>query len=425
MQGEDFERAFKQLRDKGVKFFEVVFQDLGGVLRGRVLKPEKPDDVARGFRIDAFSTGFSGVEDSDATLLPDLSTLRVYESSIGRTGFLIGDLYRGGKPMETYPRNLLKKWEAESRYKVLLGAELEFYLARDYKPVDNGGYMYVSPYSTVYPVIAEIVTKAEEAGLALKAAHHEVGPGQYEVLPTPMSPLALSDAIVFLKKLIWEAASARGLQATFMPKPFNGLPGNGLHVHISVHDGDRNVLFEDGELTEEGRSVIGGLLAYTVPLILFTNPTVNSYKRLVPGFEAPIYLTWGRGNRSTMIRVPMGLRGASGVVEYRLPDSSGNVYLKALAVLYSAERGLRERVDPGPECRVNAFLADGYPRIPGTLGEALEKSLESIGKTPELRDLLSKVAELEKGEWRRYLEEAGSPEASEVTEWEVKRYFLG
>jgi len=422
-QSEEFSRKFSELRTLGVKFFEVVFQDLWGTIRGRILKPEKAEDVLRGFRVDAYSLGFSRIEESDALLVPDTSTLRIYRTSLGPTGFLVGDLYFEGKPLPNYPRAVLKDASSTLGFDVLIGAEIEFYLARDYKPLDTGAYMHLSPYTSNSSFLAEVMGRAEGAGVAITAAHHEVGPGQYEVLPRAMPPVELGDTVVFLKKLVWEAASERNIQATFMPKPFKNLPGNGLHLHISLYKNGGNILVEDGEITEAGLSVVGGLLYHAVPLILLTNPTVNSYKRLTPGFEAPIYVSWGRGNRSTMVRLPMGLKGLAGPVEYRLPDASGNIYLKILSAIYSARKGLELGLEPPPECRDNAYKRSDLKSIPQTLGEAIEAAARNIESAPDLKTLLVKLIELKTREWNSYVSSAGNPDPREITDWEIREYF--
>ena len=421
---EGFQRKFDELRSMGVRYYEVVFQDLSGAIRGRLLKPETPDDVLKGFRIDAYSTGFAGVEYSDALLVPDLDTLRVYRTRLGRTGFIIGDLYVDGKPLPLYPRHALRQAESSLNIKMLVGAELEFYLTRDFQPLDEGSYMHVSPFLSNTLFLAEIMDRADESGVKIRAAHHEVGPGQYEVLPEPLSPLGIADTIVFLKKLLWEAAAERGIQATFMPKPFTGLPGNGLHLHVSLNDGGRNILVEDGELTERALNVIAGILDLSIPLAILTNPTVNSYKRLIPGYEAPVYVSWGRGNRSTMVRIPVGAKSLSGTIEYRLPDSSGNVYLKVLALVYAVTRGLEEKLEPPPECRYNAFERDGLPRVPSSLGEALETAKGAWAVDGVVKVLLDKLSEIKAAEWRAYLRQLKGGDGGEVTSWEVQNYFF-
>ncbi|MGC9147329.1 MAG: glutamine synthetase family protein [Infirmifilum sp.] len=420
---EDFERQFNNLRSKSIRYFEVAFQDLSGVIRGRILKPGKADDILKGFRVDAFSTGFTSVENSDVHLLPDPHTLRLYRTRMGIVGFLIGDFYIDGKPFELYPRNALKEVVGGLRKELLLGAELEFYLARNYKPLDMGGYMDLSPYTVNHEVLLEIIENAREAGVEVKAGHHEVGPGQYEIVPPPMNPLELADTVVFLKKLVWETAARSGLQATFMPKPFEGLPGNGMHLHISYVSGGRNLLVEEGELTSMGSSLIGGLLTYARPFTLLTNPTVNSYKRLTPGFEAPVYLSWGRGNRSTMIRVPVGLEGLSGTVEFRLPDSSGNIYLKVLSTVFSVSKGLEDNIKPPPECHCNVFESKGLERVPQSLGEALEIAGKGVNGIEPLKPFIEKISEAKRKEWIAYLQSLNGHDHGSVTQWEIKEYF--
>ena len=421
---EEFKKQFNELRNKGVKFYEVALQDLHGHIRGRILKPEKPEDVLKGYRVDAYSIGFLPIEDSDAMLIPDPTTLKVYRTRMGLTAFLIGDLYKDGKPLDIYPRTLLREYSRSKNYRVLMGAELEFYLTKNHRPIDNGSYMYLSPYSNNSAFLAEAIIRAEEAGVAISATHHEVGPSQYEILPKARTPLELADEVVFLKKLLWETAYEKGLEATFMPKPFKGLPGNGLHIHVSLHNGERNIAIEEGEITETGKRVVGGLLSYSSTFALLTNPTVNSYKRLAPGFEAPVYISWGRGNRTTMIRLPVGLKGLSGTIEYRLPDPAGNIYLKILSVLYSTVKGLEENLTPPPETRENLFEKNGLPRVPQSLGEAINISQKSPSLPRDLKKLTEKMVELKTKEWDTYSRIAGNHDPQEITDWEIKEYFF-
>jgi len=416
--------ALERLALRGdMKYFSVVFQDLDGRIHERVLKAKNPQALAGGFRVDGYSIGLASIEDSDLTVIPDPSTLRLVNSLFGRTAILVGDLYYGSKPLPTYPRHILREVAENLGFDPLVGLEVEFYLTSGYKPADNGYYW--SPLSsTASSVLAGVIEELENAGIGVHSAHHEVGPGQYELLPEPMSPLAAADALLLIKKVIWHKAAQHGLSATFMPKPFTGLPGSGLHLHLSAHRNGSNILVEDGQLTEQGLSFIAGLLAHARANALLTNPTVNSYKRLIPGFEAPVLVAWGVGNRSVLVRVPRGPRGASGTVEYRLPDSSGNVYLALAAVLSAGADGLRRSLKPPPPCSENAYKLTGLEAVPRNLHEAA--SLVDNATLPEGggRKAVELLAASKLEEWESYISSTGaSPSQAEVTEWELKRYF--
>jgi glutamine synthetase len=413
-------KLFSKLGEHGVKYLEVAFQDLEGRIRSRVVKVGAAGHLLNGFRTDGFSIGFLPVESSDLQVVPDLSTLRLYRTRRGVFGFVIADLYYEGKPLPTYPRHLLREVARRAPVEVKVGVELELYLLRGGRPADGHGYWEVGGQGL--EVLLDVV-EAVDGSVEVHSVHHEVGPGQYELLPAPQDPVSAADTVVFLKRVVRAVAAERGLTATFMPKPFEGLPGSGMHLHFSAERGGEPVFTSDGELTEEGRSFIGGLLAHARELAALTNQSVNSYKRLVPGMEAPVYIAWGPGNRSALVRVPLSGNGVGRTIEYRLPDSCGNTYLAVAAALLAGLRGLQEKADPGPPLRSNAYGLQGLPRVPESLGEAVEELARSrAARDSPLAAVLGKYLELKQREWREYLEvcKSGCPG---VTEWEVARYL--
>ncbi|QOJ79313.1 glutamine synthetase [Infirmifilum lucidum] len=417
------EERERLLSRSSAKYYSVVFQDLEGRLHERILRATNAGELEEGFRVDGYSVGLANIEDSDLLVKPDFATLRVYNSPFGRTAFLVGDIYYESKPLPYHPRYILKSVAENLNFEVLVGFEVEFYLTRGGKPADSGYYW--SPIdNTALHAIAEILEELSSTGVEVRSAHHEVGPGQYEVLPAPMSPVAAADTLLLVKKAIWSVAAKYGLKATFMPKPFTGLPGNGLHLHLSAHKNGRNILSEDGQLREEGLNFIAGLLANARTTALLTNPTVNSYKRLVPGFEAPVLVAWGIGNRSVLVRVPRGLKGASKTVEYRLPDSSGNIYLALTAAILAGVEGLEKRLKAPPPCSENAYRLSGLEAIPRTLAEAVSLARQATLLSGDARKALEMLVASKAEEWENYLKATGaSPDSTEVTEWELEKYF--
>jgi len=414
------EKAFSKLREQGVKYLEVAFQDLEGRIRTRIVKLCAATHLSNGFRADGFSIGLLPVESSDLEVLPDLSTLRLYRTRRGVFGFVIGDLLYGGRPLPTYPRHLLREIAGQAPVEVKVGVELEFYLLRDGRPADGHGYWDAG--SQGLELLLD-VAEAVDGSVEVHSVHHEVGPGQYELLPAPQDPVSAADTVVFLKRVVRAVASERGFTPTFMPKPFERLPGSGMHLHFSAEKGGEPLFSREGELTEEGRSFIGGLLRHARELAALTNQTVNSYKRLVPGMEAPVCISWGPGNRSALVRVPLSGSGVGKTIEFRLPDAGGNIYLAVAASLLAGLRGLQERVDPGPPLRSSAYAVQGLPRVPASLGEAVGELAKSrAARKSPLAALLEKYIEVKQREWQEYVEACGS-DCTGVTEWEIARYL--
>jgi len=412
--------VFSKLREHGVKYLEVAFQDLEGRIKSRIVKVSAASYLLNGFRADGFSIGLLPVESSDLQVIPDFSTLRLYRTKRGVFGFVIGDLYYGGDPLPTYPRHLLREVVRQAPVEVKVGVELEFYLLRDGRPADTHGYWDAG--SRGLDLLLDVV-EAVEGSVEVHSVHHEVGPGQYELLPAPQDPVSAADTVVFLKRVVRAIAAEEGFVATFMPKPFERLPGSGMHLHFSAERSGVPVFTSDGQLTEEGGFFIGGLLRHARELAALTNQTVNSYRRLVPGMEAPVYISWGVGNRSTLVRVPLWGNGAGKTIEFRLPDACGNVYLAVAASLLAGLRGLQGREDPGPPLRSNAYTLEGLPRVPESLGEALvELSGSRTAEESPLAAILERYLELKRREWQEYLEACGSS-CTGVTEWELARYL--
>jgi len=413
----------EELRKLGVKFFEAGFLDLDGNLRLRVFPAELFDRVAsEGYGFDGYSTGFVGIEESDLVAVPRASTLYVYSVGGVKRAFAICDIYKDDKPLEADPRRMLSSFVESLPYEVKVGLEPEFYLVRDGRPVDDRFYMFHTSDHDMYSLLAGLLGELRRTGVDAFLIHHEVGPGQFEITLPHGDPVQACDTYVFFKKFVKEYTEAHGLTATFMPKPFAGKPGSGLHMHVSAVRGGRWV-FGEGELSEEGRRFLGGLLKYSRGICLYTNPTVNSYKRLVPGFEAPVYPVWGRGNRSVLVRVPAYRSNSPVRFEYRAPDSSGNVYLAVLAVLWAGDRGLREGADPGEEFRANAYKkTPEVAPLPSSLEEALRVARrEPLGRT------FDRFVTLKRREWDEYVRHCHAkgvdPHTTRITEWELEHYF--
>jgi len=424
------EVSAEALKREGVKFVEVGFLDFHGDLRSRTFFVDRLDEVlAEGYGFDGYSVGYLNIEDSDLVAVPDPSSFYVYEVSGVKVAFFHCDLYKEGKPLETYPRYILRKLEEESPYEALVGPEVEFYVVDSEGRHDEGFYMASHPEDGLELLKRELLVELAKIGVKAEIMHHEVGPGQHEIILPALSPLKMADLVTFYKKFLKTFFYMRGYRVTFMPKPFEGLAGNGMHVHISLWRGGENVFYSDGELSEEARYFIGGLMKYTPKICAYTNPTVNSYKRLVPGFEAPVHLVWDWGNRSVLVRVPSyrKLSPKNARVEFRAPDSSGNIYLTFAAMIKAGLRGIKEKIDPGENFNHNAYAreyAGKLKTLPSSLIEAL-KLAEDLDFFPE--EMARRYLRLKLKEWREYenyVRRSGlDVNTLKVTGWEVKRYF--
>lgn len=426
---------------KSPAFIQLVFVDINGVPKGMEIPAERYEDVlAEGIAFDGSSIpGFQGIEDSDLVLKADPSTYEdVPWEGIAR---VYGYIYKDGKPYGADPRGVLRvaieKLEKEG-FSAYIGPEPEFYLFKkngtwELKIPDSGGYFDIVTLDGARTLRREIALHMRTIGLVPEVLHHEVGKSQHEIGFRYDEALKTADNVVSFKHVVKAIAEMRGLHATFMPKPLHGLPGNGMHLHISLwRDGGNAFIGEDG-LSETAMHFLGGLLKHARALSAVTNPTVNSYKRLVPGYEAPVYISWGYRNRSTLIRVP-AFWGKGARIEYRCPDPSANPYLAFAAVLMAGLDGIKRRVDPEAYTEANVYEMDeservrlGIDTLPESLGEALEELKRDRVVRGALGGAYRNFVEYKEREWEDYLEYLASrevpAETKKVTEWELERYF--
>jgi glutamine synthetase len=424
----------------GVKFMRLQFTDILGVIKN-VEVPDKQFEEALDGRImfDGSSIeGFVRIEESDMFLEPDLETFRVFpwtQTPGERVARVICDIRNpDGTPFAGCPRQTLKRVIARARSEgreLMAGPEAEFFLfqTRDGEPLtethDAGGYFDLTPVDLGEEVRRQIVLVLEGMGFEVEAAHHEVAAGQHEIDFRYDDVLATADNVSTFRFVVKNVATRNGLHATFMPKPIFGINGSGMHTHQSLFAGDRNV-FDDPEgrwqLSETCLHYIGGLLRHAKGMCAITNPLVNSYKRLVPGHEAPTNIVWSERNRSPLVRVPAA-RGSATRVELRMPDPSCNPYL-ALAVMFAAGLdGIANGLDPGPPVNKNIYTMSHRERrhlrideLPGNLSEALD----ALEKDDLMRDTLgehifSHFLEAKREEWFDY--------TRQVSPWERERYL--
>jgi glutamine synthetase len=430
----------------GIRFVQLQFTDILGIVKAVTIPIHRMEDsVKHGTWFDGSSIeGFTRIAESDQYLMPDMSTFAEIPWQKGEgprgTARVICDVFTPrGEPFVGDPRYILRRQVERAKklgYVVNMGPELEFFLFRRENgkiaplPHDMAGYFDFST-DLAQEVRQDMVDALEAFGIVVEAAHHEVAVGQHEIDFEYSDALRTADNALTFKFTLKAIAQLHGLYATFMPKPIFGINGSGMHTHQSLYsiEKQRNAFADPDNkygLSDVARSYMAGILAHARGMAAVLAPTVNSYKRLVPGYEAPTYITWGRTNRSALIRVPMISPGKSieGTrAEVRCPDPSSNTYL-AFAVMVAAgldgvERGLTLS-DPVEESLFemdSSRVAErGITELPGTLGEAIEALKEDAVVCEALGDhVLEHYVEAKTAEWNEY--------RTQVTQWELDRYL--
>jgi len=424
----------------GVKFLRLQFTDILGVVKN-VEVPDKQFDAALDGQImfDGSSIeGFVRIEESDMYLRPDLTTFRVFPWTHGggeRVARVICDIHNpDGSPFAGCPRQTLKRaiGVAQARgFVMMAGPEAEFFLfqTREGEPIlathDAGGYFDLTPVDLGEDVRRQIVLALESMGFDVEAAHHEVAAGQHEIDFRYDDVLATADNVSTFRFVVKNVATRNGLHATFMPKPIVGAAGSGMHTHQSLVRDGVNAFHDPGgrwQLSELCLNYIGGLLRHARGMSAITNPLVNSYKRLVPGYEAPTNIAWSEKNRSPLIRVP-AQRGAATRIELRMPDPSCNPYLAFAVMLAAGLDGVDQQIDPGPPINKNIFKMSHRERrhlrideLPGNLSEALDAlEKDDLVRATLGEHIFRHFLEAKREEWFDYMRH--------VSAWEIDRYL--
>jgi len=422
------------------ELLEARFVDIFGHVKAMAIPLERPSAdlaevandpaVVRGISVDGSSVaGYMDVEDSDLRLAPDASTIFRLPYDTRRAAAYC-DVYgrgEGAAPVEADPRGRLKATLAMclgSGQRVEIKPELEFFLLRDGQPADAGGYVDIYPKDGLSERLNEIFVSLHQMGIALERVHHENAPGQVEVEIDFAPVLTQADRLVSAKTAIKALAHRAGLEANFMPKPIAEIAGSGMHVHFRLYDGDRNLFGGgDGMLTEMGRHFVAGLLEHAAALTAVCNPSVNSFKRLVPGHEAPVYICWGYRNRSSLVRVPLAADASKVSIEFRSPDATANFYLALAAMVAAGMDGVQRKLEPlDPrtenvyELRPAQLRRFGVRPLPGTLGDALAALERDKVVLGALGDAIApRFVKLHRTAWESYLHGV-------VTDWERRTY---
>jgi glutamine synthetase len=382
--------------------------------------------------------GFADISESDMYLVPDPDTFVIFpwRSSNGKVARFICDVYNpDGKPFSGCPRNNLKRVlkEAEALgYTMKVGPEAEFFLfladengQATTQTQDEAGYFDLAPLDLGENARRDMDTTLEEMGFEIEASHHEVAPSQHEIDFKYGEALGVADAIMTLKLAVRSIAQRHGLHASFMPKPLFGVNGSGMHTHQSLFADRQNVFDDPGSphgLSDTARHYMGGILHHARGITAITNPTVNSYKRLVPGYEAPVYMAWSEQNRSCLIRVP-AKRGLSTRIEVRNPDPTFNPYLALAVMLKAGLDGIKNQLEPPAPVDRDIYKMDlaernrlGIESLPGNLYEALiELARDEVVKSALGEHIFNKFIEGKMEEWNQY--------NMQVTPWEVSQYL--
>jgi len=430
----------KKCKDHDVKFIRIWFTDVLGVLKSfSITVDELETALEEGMGFDGSSIeGYTRIDESDMIAMPDPDTFRILpwrprdHHAVAR---MFCDIQLpGGQPFEGDPRYALKKVlkrAAKMGYTFYVGPELEFFYFKDSKNtefLDAGGYFDLTPLDEASDLRRDTVLTLEEMGIQVEYSHHEGAPSQHEIDMRYTDALTMADQVMTYRLAVKEVASQNGVYATFMPKPVFGVNGSGMHVHQSLFKGDTNAFFDKDDpyhLSKIARSYVAGILAHAAEITAITSQWVNSYKRLVPGYEAPVYISWAKRNRSDLVRVPEYKPGREKAtrIEYRSPDPACNPYLTFAVMLTAGLDGIEKGMVPPDPIEENVYEMSeaerrkrGIKTLPSNLLEAVELAEKSPIVKQALGDhIFNAFIENKKKEWDQF--------RIQVTRYELDRYL--
>jgi glutamine synthetase len=430
----------KRIKDEGITSVLFWFTDIEGHLKSFAITPDEVAEALNdGMGFDGSSiTGFNAIEESDMVAIPDPATFQVLPSREGETkvGRMICDVVTpSGEPYDGDPRYVLRR--ALERMNSLgfdtfnVGPELEYFLFRDSsstETLDEGGYFAMTTQDAATELRNDTIKALESVGIPIEYHHHEVGPSQHEIDMRYAPALDMADHTMTYRLIVKEIAAKNGVYATFMPKPLFGENGSGMHTHMSLFKGGRNAFFDAKDpyhLSPTGKAFIAGLLRHAREMAAIFAQWVNSYKRLVPGYEAPVYVAWSQRNRSALVRIPLYKPGSEQATraEIRCPDPACNPYLTFAALLHSGLEGIERGYELAEPMETNLYHLSagerkdrGIESLPQTLGEAIEE----LASSPLMRQALGehifeKYVELKRSEWDEY--------RVQLSQWELEKYL--
>ena len=438
--GLDARDVLARVQEENIEFVRFWFTDIFGALKSfAVGKDELDEAFEQGMGFDGSSiTGFNRIEESDMIAMPDPATFKLlpWRSREHKVGRVFCDvLTPDGQPYEGDPRFVMRRALARAQDMgfdhYYLGPELEFFLFKDDQGteiLDKGGYFDLTTLDVASDFRRDVVFTLRELGIPVEYTHHEVGPSQHEIDMRYADGLEMADNTMTYRIAVKEVATEHGHYATFMPKPLFGENGSGMHTHQSLFHGDRNAFFDADDqyfLSDVAKSFIAGQLRHARELAALFAPSVNSYKRLVPGFEAPVYVAWSRRNRSALVRVPLYHPGKERATraELRCPDPSCNPYLTFAALLQAGLDGIEKGYELPEPIERNLYdlteeerLSMGVHHLPETLGEAIDEMAGSEVVEKALGShIFPRYIDLKREEWSDY--------RVQVTPWELERYL--
>jgi glutamine synthetase len=437
------ERVLRVVDERGIRIIQLWFTDVLGIPRSFDITPaELEGALDEGITFDGSAIdGFSRVQESDVLARPDPRTLQLLswrpETEAPRARLVCDIFNLDGSPFEGSPRTVLRRTLDRARergFSIYAAPEIEyFYFASaepggPREPLDHGSYFELTVADRASNLRKESVLTLEDMGIPVEYARHEDAPGQHEIDLRQGEALTIADSIMTVRHVVKELAQDRGAHATFMPKPLGHVQGSGLHTHFSLFEGDTNAFHDAGaehSLSTVARGFIAGLLVHAREITAVTNQWVNSYKRLVAGYEAPVYVAWARNNRSVVVNVPHVRRGRpeSTRIEYRAPDPVCNPYLAFAVIVAAGLKGIEEGYPLAAELPVNLYeltpeerAAEGVRSLPDNLGDAIAEAERSELVAATLGEhVFEWFIRNKQAEWAEYV--------AQVTPWEVDRYF--
>ena len=429
-----------EVKKEGVEYVLFWFTDIEGHLKSFAITPSEIEGALNdGMGFDGSSiTGFNAIEESDMVAIPDPATWRLMPTRDGeaKVGRMICDVVKpDGQPYEGDPRYVmrraLERMEAMGFDTFNVGPELEYFLFKDKsgtETLDEGGYFAMTALDAATELRNETIRALESMGIGIEYHHHEVAPSQHEIDMRYSSALDMADQTMTYRLIVKEVAAKHGVYATFMPKPLFGENGSGMHTHMSLFKDGRNQFFDGSDqynLSETGKQFIAGLLRHARELSGVFAQWVNSYKRLVPGYEAPVYVAWSRRNRSALVRVPLYHPGKERAtrMELRCPDPACNPYLTFAVLLQAGLEGIEHGYELPDPMEKNLYHLSpderrrlGIDQLPETLGEAIELTAQSELVLRTLGEhMFNRYIEIKRQEWDDY--------RVQVTPWELQRYL--
>jgi glutamine synthetase len=444
MESTDRQREYvlRSVEERGVRMVRLWFTDVLGQLKSFAISPAELENAfEEGMRFDGSSIdGFSRVQEADVLAKPDPNSFELlpWADEVGNSAFMFCDIVNlDGTPFEGDPRQVLRRNLDRARdrgFTFYAAPEMEFFYfangdpATPPKPLDQASYFDLTAADAATTMRQRTIHTLEAMGIPVEYSHHEDAPSQHEIDLRYTDALAMADNVMTFRLVVKEVALEGGIHATFMPKPLSGLQGSGMHTHFSLFEGDANAFYDgddDQHLSKVGRSFMAGLLHHAAEITAVTNQWVNSYKRLIMGYEAPIFVSWARNNRSVIVNVPPVKRGKadSARVEFRAPDPACNPYLAFSVILAAGLKGIEGGYELPPETSVNLYqltnserMAEGIAWLPQSLSDALDAMEQSELVAEALGEhVFEWFIRNKRSEWLDY--------KSHVSQFELDRYL--